>query len=379
MTTQNPILFSSESVTEGHPDKICDQISDAILDACLVQDPDSRVACECLITTDKLIIAGEITTQAKIDYAQIAREIIVEIGYDHPEKFFDGNSCEIELLIDTQSPDIALGVDTGGAGDQGMMFSYASNESPNYLPLAIDLAHQLARQLTKVRKDEILPYLRPDGKTQVTIEYNEKRKVSRIHTIIISSQHSKEISQDQLQADIKKEVITPIVGNLIDEQTIIHINPTGNFYVGGPAGDTGLTGRKIIVDSYGGMGRHGGGAFSGKDPSKVDRSAAYMARYLAKNIVASGLCDACEIQLSYAIGVAQPVSIFLEDFGTAKVEKSRILETVQEHFDLSPQGIITFLQLKRPIYQATASYGHFGREEFSWEKLESVTVFKALL
>ncbi len=379
MTTQNPILFSSESVTEGHPDKICDQISDAILDACLVQDPDSRVACECLITTDKLIIAGEITTQAKIDYAQIAREIIVEIGYDHPEKFFDGNSCEIELLIDTQSPDIALGVDTGGAGDQGMMFGYASNESSNYLPLAIDLAHQLARQLTKVRKDETLPYLRPDGKTQVTIEYNKKKEVSRIHTVVISSQHSKEISQDQLQADIKKEVIVPIAGNLIDEQTIIHINPTGNFYVGGPAGDTGLTGRKIIVDSYGGMGRHGGGAFSGKDPSKVDRSAAYMARYLAKNIVASGLCDACEIQLSYAIGVAQPVSIFLEDFGTAKVEKSRILETVQEHFDLSPQGIITFLQLKRPIYQATASYGHFGREEFSWEKLESVTVFKALL
>ncbi len=260
-----------------------------------------------------------------------------------------------------------------------MMFGYASNESPNYLPLAIDLAHQLARQLSKVRKDGTLPYLRPDGKTQVTIEYNSAKEVIRIHTIIISSQHSKEISQVQLQEDIKKEVIAPIVGNLIDEQSIIHINPTGNFYVGGPAGDTGLTGRKIIVDSYGGMGRHGGGAFSGKDPSKVDRSAAYMARYLAKNIVASGLCDACEIQLSYAIGVAQPVSIFLEDFGTAKVEKSRILEAIQQHFDLSPQGIINFLQLKRPIYQATASYGHFGREEFSWEKLESVALFKELL
>lgn len=372
---QEKYLFTSESVTEGHPDKICDQISDAILDACLAQDPNSRVACECLITSDKLIIAWEITTTAKVDYEAIARNTIVTIGYDSEEKFFDGKTCKVEVLIHTQSPDIAMGVDTGGAGDQGIMFGYACNESQSLLPLPIDLAHQLSFQLSKVRKNWILPFFRPDGKTQVTIEY-EGSTPKRLHTIVISTQHSKDVSQEELHEVIKKEVITPIVWNLLDENTIIHINPTGSFYIWGPVGDTGLTGRKIIVDSYGGMGRHGGGAFSGKDPTKVDRSAAYMARYLAKNIVASGLCEKCEIQLSYAIGVAQPISIFLEDFGTTKIDKNQILACIQKHFDLSPQGIIAKFQLKRPLYQATASYGHFGRDEFPWEKLDSIDIFK---
>ena len=370
-------LFTSESVTEGHPDKICDQISDAILDACLAQDPDSRVACECLITTNKLIIAGEITTNANLDYEAIARKTILEIGYDSDEKFFDGKTCEIEVLLDQQSPDIAMGVDTWGAGDQWIMFGYASNETDSYLPTTIDLAHQLSFQLSKVRKSWLLPFLRPDGKTQVTVEY-ENKLPKRVHTIVISSQHSKEVSQIELQKAIKESVILPIAGALIDEETLIHINPTGNFYVWGPVGDTGVTGRKIIVDSYWGMGRHGGGAFSGKDPSKVDRSAAYMARYLAKNIVASGLCEKCELQISYAIGVAQPVSIFLEDFGTGKVEKNKILKLISEHFDLSPKRIINHFQLKRPIYQATASYGHFWRDEFPWEKLDAVEFFGAL-
>ena len=376
-TSNEKILFTSESVTEGHPDKICDQISDAILDACLEQDPFSRVACECLITTNKLIIAGEITTQAQVNYEAIARKVICDIGYDSEEKFFDGKNCEVEVLVHTQSPDIAMGVDTWGAGDQGIMFGYASNETQSFLPMPIDLAHKLAFQLSKVRKSWLLPFLRPDGKTQVSVEY-ENGKAKRIATIVVSTQHSKDITQEELHQAIKKEVIAPIVGDLMDEQTVVHINPTGSFYVGGPVGDCGLTGRKIIVDSYGGMGRHGGGAFSGKDPTKVDRSAAYMARYLAKNIVASGLCEKCELQISYAIGVKQPVSLFLEDFWTAKVEKKLILETIQTHFDLSPQWIIDFLQLRKPIYKATASYGHFGKQELSREQLGSLELFRKL-
>lgn len=376
-TSNEKILFTSESVTEGHPDKICDQISDAILDACLEQDPFSRVACECLITTNKLIIAGEITTQAQVNYEAIARKVICDIGYDSEEKFFDGKNCEVEVLVHTQSPDIAMGVDTWGAGDQGIMFGYASNETQSFLPMPIDLAHKLAFQLSKVRKSWLLSFLRPDGKTQVSVEY-ENGKAKRIATIVVSTQHSKDITQEELHQAIKKEVIAPIVEDLMDEQTVVHINPTGSFYVGGPVGDCGLTGRKIIVDSYGGMGRHGGGAFSGKDPTKVDRSAAYMARYLAKNIVASGLCEKCELQISYAIGVKQPVSLFLEDFWTAKVEKKLILETIQTHFDLSPQWIIDFLQLRKPIYKATASYGHFGKQELSREQLGSLELFRKL-
>ena len=376
-TSNEKILFTSESVTEGHPDKICDQISDAILDACLEQDPFSRVACECLITTNKLIIAGEITTQAQVNYEAIARKVICDIGYDSEEKFFDGKSCEVEVLIHTQSPDIAMGVDTWGAGDQGIMFGYASNETQSFLPMPIDLAHKLAFQLSKVRKNWILPFLRPDWKTQVSVEY-ENGKAKRIATIVVSTQHSKDITQEELHKAIKKEVIAPIVGDLMDAQTVVHINPTGSFYVGGPVWDCGLTGRKIIVDSYGGMGRHGGGAFSGKDPTKVDRSAAYMARYLAKNIVASGLCEKCELQISYAIGVKQPVSLFLEDFWTAKVEKKLILEFIQNHFDLSPQWIIDFLQLRKPIYKTTASYGHFGKQELSREQLGSLELFRKL-
>lgn len=376
-TSNEKILFTSESVTEGHPDKICDQISDAILDACLEQDPFSRVACECLITTNKLIIAGEITTQAQVNYEAIARKVICDIGYDSEEKFFDGKNCEVEVLVHTQSPDIAMGVDTWGAGDQGIMFGYASNETQSFLPMPIDLAHKLAFQLSKVRKSWLLSFLRPDGKTQVSVEY-ENGKAKRIATIVVSTQHSKDITQEELHQAIKKEVIAPIVEDLMDEQTVVHINPTGSFYVGGPVWDCGLTGRKIIVDSYGGMGRHGGGAFSGKDPTKVDRSAAYMARYLAKNIVASGLCEKCELQISYAIGVKQPVSLFLEDFWTAKVEKKLILETIQTHFDLSPQWIIDFLQLRKPIYKATASYGHFGKQELSREQLGSLELFRKL-
>ena len=376
-TSNEKILFTSESVTEGHPDKICDQISDAILDACLEQDPFSRVACECLITTNKLIIAGEITTQAQVNYEAIARKVICDIGYDSEEKFFDGKNCEVEVLIHMQSPDIAMGVDTWGAGDQGIMFGYASNETQSFLPMPIDLAHKLAFQLSKVRKNWILPFLRPDWKTQVSVEY-ENGKAKRIATIVVSTQHSKDITQEELHKAIKKEVIAPIVGDLMDAQTVVHINPTGSFYVGGPVWDCGLTGRKIIVDSYGGMGRHGGGAFSGKDPTKVDRSAAYMARYLAKNIVASGLCEKCELQISYAIGVKQPVSLFLEDFWTAKVEKKLILEFIQNHFDLSPQWIIDFLQLRKPIYKTTASYGHFGKQELSREQLGSLDLFRKL-
>lgn len=370
-------LFTSESVTEWHPDKICDQISDSILDACLTQDPYSRVACECLITTNKLIITGEVTTTAHVDYEAIARKKIIEIGYNSEEIFFDGNTCDVEVLIHTQSPDIAMGVDSWGAGDQWIMFGYATNETKSFLPLSIDLAHRLAEKLSEVRKNNTIPYLRPDGKTQVTIaEENGKKWVD---TVVLSTQHSKDIDQETLKSDIKKLVIDPILWDKITDQTIFHINPTGNFYIGGPVWDTGLTGRKIIVDTYWGMGRHGWGAFSGKDATKVDRSAAYMARYLAKNIVASGLCDRCEIQLSYAIWVAQPVSIALDCFGTEKVDTDRIIRAIYENFDLTPGGIITKLALREPIYSQTAAYGHFGRDIFSWEKTDDKTIFEKLL
>jgi len=371
-------FITSESVTEWHPDKICDQISDAILDACLEQDPFSRVACECLITTNKLVIAWEITTKAQVDYEKIARQTIVEIGYDDPKKFFDGNTCDVEVLLGTQSPDIAMWVDTGGAGDQWMMFGYASNETDSFLPATIHYAHKLAKQLSNVRKNSTLPFLLADWKTQVTVEY-ENDKISRIETIVVSSQHIKDVSQKEIFDVVKKEVILPIVWDLIDENTKIYVNPTWNFHVWGPAWDSWLTGRKIIVDSYGGIGRHGWWAFSGKDPTKVDRSAAYIARYLAKNIVASGLCDKCEIQLSYAIGIAQPVSIFLEDFNTAKIEKNKIVDFIVNNLDLSPKWIIDHLDLRKPIYKQTASYGHFGNENYSWEKLDKVEEFKKLI
>lgn len=371
-------FITSESVTEWHPDKLCDQISDSILDACLAQDAKSRVACECLATTGKIVIAGEITTNAVVDREEIARETIVNIGYDSEEKFFDGKTCDVEVLLHTQSPDIAMWVDTGWAWDQWIMYGYATNESDSYLPLPIDLSHKLARQLTKVRKDGTLNYIRPDGKTQVTVEY-ENNKPIRIDTIVVSSQHSDKVTQEQLRNDVKEYVVKPIVADMIDEETKYFINPTWNFHVWGPAGDTWLTWRKIIVDTYGWVGRHWWWAFSGKDPTKVDRSWAYIARYLAKNIVASGVCDRCEIQIGYAIGVVQPVSIYVDCFGTEKVELQKIIDVVKSDFDLSPKWIIEKLDLRNPIFAATAAYGHFWREDFSREKLDSVGVFKNLM
>ena len=371
-------FITCESVTEGHPDKMCDQISDAVLDACLAQDPLSRVACESLATTGTIVISGEITTKATVDYEAIARKTALDIGYDGDEKYFDGKTCSVISFIHTQSPDIAQGVDTGGAGDQGIMYWYATNETKNYLPLPIDLAHELARQLTKVRKEGTLPFLYPDGKTQVTVEYEEHVPV-RVDAVVVSSQHALDVTQEQIAAGIHEFVINPVLGDLIDANTKFYINPTGMFNVGGPAGDTGLTGRKIIVDTYGGVGKHGGGAFSGKDPTKVDRSGAYIARYLAKNIVASGVCERCEIQLGYAIGVPQPVSVYVDCFGTQKVDLQSIVDAVKNNFDLSPKGIIEKLNLRRPIFQKTASYGHFGREGFSWEQLDAVDVFKKLI
>ncbi len=370
-------FITCESVTEGHPDKMCDQISDAILDACLVQDPMSRVACECLITTGTLIISGEITTQAKVDYEAVARKTILDIGYDADEKYFDGKSCSVISFIHTQSPDIAQGVDTGGAGDQGIMYGYASNETANYLPLPIDLAHELSRQLSQKRKDGTLPFLYPDGKTQVTVEYDGLKPL-RVDAVVVSSQHALDVTQEQIHASIMEHVVRPVLGTMIDDQTKFYINPTGMFNVWGPAGDTGLTGRKIIVDTYGGIGKHGGGAFSGKDPTKVDRSGAYIARYLAKNIVWAGIADRCEIQLGYAIGVPQPVSVFVECFGTEKVDLQKIVDAVKNNFDLSPKWIITKLDLRKPIFNKTASYGHFWREGFSWEVLDSIEVFGKL-
>jgi S-adenosylmethionine synthetase len=363
-------LFTSESVTEGHPDKIADQISDAILDACLEQDPYSRVAAETLTATGLVVIAGEITTKAYVDFQTLVRGVVASIGYDNALYGFDSNTCAVISTINKQSGDIAQGVDTGGAGDQGMMFGYASNETPELMPAPISLAHKLCRQLSAVRKSGRLPYLRPDGKSQITVEYDEAGKPARIDAVVISSQHSETVSNDDLHADILKHVIQAVLpAAWLDEHTKYHINPTGRFVIGGPMGDTGLTGRKIIVDSYGGMGRHGGGAFSGKDPTKVDRSAAYMARHIAKNIVAAGLAERVEVQLAYAIGVAEPVSVLIDTFGTGKISATKLTELVRKNFSLTPRGIIASLNLRRPIYQKTAAYGHFGRTEpeFTWE------------
>ena len=363
-------LFTSESVTEGHPDKIADQVSDAILDACLEQDPYSRVAAETLTATGLVVIAGEITTKAYVDFQSLVRGVVASIGYDNALYGFDSNTCAVISSINKQSGDIAQGVDTGGAGDQGMMFGYATNETPELMPAAISLAHKLTRQLSEVRKNGKLPYLRPDGKSQVTVEYDENGKPSRIDAVVISSQHAETVGNEELHADVLKHVIQAVLpSKLLDEHTKYHINPTGRFVIGGPMGDTGLTGRKIIVDTYGGAGRHGGGAFSGKDPTKVDRSAAYMARYIAKNIVAAGLADKAEVQLAYAIGIAEPVSVLVETFGTGKISQAKLTELVRKNFSLTPKGIIESLNLRRPIYRQTAAYGHFGRTEpeFTWE------------
>ena len=389
------ILFTSESVTEGHPDKICDQISDAILDALLAQDPMSRVACETAITTGLVLVMGEVTTTAQVDLQNIIRNTIREIGYDASEKGFDANTCGVMVALDKQSTDIAMGVDKAleakltdsqieaiGAGDQGMMFGYATNETDEYMPYPIHLAHRLSRQLSKVRKDGTLPYLRPDGKSQVTVEYDESGNPSRIDAVVISSQHSEDVSWDQIKEDIREKVIDPILpAELLDDDTKYYINPTGRFVIGGPNGDSGLTGRKIIVDTYGGWARHGGGAFSGKDCTKVDRSAAYAARYVAKNLVAAGLCDKAEIQLSYAIGVASPTSIRIDTFGTGKLSEDKLVDLIRENFDLRPAGIIQMLDLRRPIYKATAAYGHFGRNDLDlpWEKLDKVDLLKKYL
>ena len=390
-------LFTSESVTEGHPDKICDQISDAVLDALMEQDPMSRVACETSITTGLVLVMGEITTNAYVDIQKIVRETIREIGYDRAKYGFDCDTCGVITAIDEQSSDIAMGVDKAleakehlmseddieaiGAGDQGMMFGFATNETPEYMPYPIALAHKLARKLTEVRKNGTLPYLRPDGKTQVTVEYDENDKPVRLDAVVLSTQHGEEVSQEQIHADVKKYIFDEVLPQeLIDENTKFFINPTGRFVIGGPNGDSGLTGRKIIVDTYGGYARHGGGAFSGKDCTKVDRSAAY-ARYVAKNIVAAGLADKCEIQLSYAIGVARPTSIMVDTFGTGKLSDEKLVEIIREHFDLRPAGIIKMLDLRRPIYKQTAAYGHFGRTDLDlpWEKLDKVDVLKAYL
>jgi S-adenosylmethionine synthetase len=392
------LLFTSESVTEGHPDKICDQISDAVLDALMEQDPMSRVACETSITTGLVLVMGEITTKAYVDIQKIVRETIREIGYDRAKYGFDCDTCGVITAIDEQSADIAMGVDKAleakehlmsdddieaiGAGDQGMMFGFATNETPEYMPYPIALAHKLARKLTEVRKNGTLPYLRPDGKTQVTVEYDENGKAKRLDAVVLSTQHGEEVSQEQIHEDIKKYVFDPVLpADMVDEDTKFFINPTGRFVIGGPNGDSGLTGRKIIVDTYGGYARHGGGAFSGKDCTKVDRSAAYAARYVAKNIVAAGLADKCEIQLSYAIGVARPTSIMVDTFGTGKVSDEKLVEIIREHFDLRPAGIIKMLDLRRPIYKQTAAYGHFGRTDLDlpWERLDKVDMLKAYL
>lgn len=392
------LLFTSESVTEGHPDKMCDAISDAILDALMEKDPMSRVACEAASCTGFVLVTGEITTNAYVDIAKIVRDTVKEIGYDKSEYGFDGNTCAVLTAIDEQSSDIAMGVDKAleakenkmsdeeieaiGAGDQGMMFGYATNETPEFMPYPISLAHKLTLQLTKIRKDGTLTYLRPDGKSQVSVEYDENDKPVRLEAVVLSTQHDPDVTQEQIHADIKKYVFDPILpADMIDENTKFFINPTGRFVIGGPHGDAGLTGRKIIVDTYGGYARHGGGAFSGKDCTKVDRSAAYAARYVAKNIVAAGIADKCEIQLSYAIGVAQPTSIMIDTFGTGKISDERLVDIVRENFDLRPAGIIKMLDLRRPIYKQTAAYGHFGRNDLDlpWEKLDKVEDLKKYL
>ncbi len=379
LSARDKFLFTSESVTEGHPDKIADQISDAILDACLEQDSFSRVACETLTATGLVVIAGEITTSAYVDFQSLVRGVVAAIGYDNALYGFDSNTCAVISSINKQSGDIAMGVDTGGAGDQGMMFGYATNETEELMPAPISFAHKLARRLTEVRKSGQLAYLRPDGKSQVTVEYDANNKPVRIDAVVISTQHAETISTEELRADILKHVIQAVLPErLLDENTKYHINPTGRFVIGGPMGDTGLTGRKIIVDTYGGMGRHGGGAFSGKDPTKVDRSAAYMARYIAKNIVAAGLADRCEVQLAYAIGVAEPVSVLVDTFGTGKVDSNKLQELVRANFQLTPKGIIESLNLRRPIYRQTAAYGHFGRTDssFAWEATDKAAALK---
>ena len=392
------LLFTSESVTEGHPDKMCDAISDAILDACMEQDPMSRVACETASCTGFVLVTGEITTKAQLDIPSIVRKTVNEIGYNDAKTGFDGHTCAVMVALDQQSPDIAMGVDKAleakenkmsdeqleaiGAGDQGMMFGYATNETPELMPYPISLAHKLALQLTKVRKDGTLKYLRPDGKTQVSVEYDENGKPKRLEAVVLSTQHDEDVTQEQIHEDIKKYVFDPILPiELVDAETKFFINPTGRFVIGGPHGDAGLTGRKIIVDTYGGYARHGGGAFSGKDCTKVDRSAAYAARYVAKNIVAAGLADKCEIQLSYAIGVAQPTSIMVDTFGTGKLSDEKLVELVRENFDLRPAGIIKMLDLRRPIYRGTAAYGHFGRTDVDlpWEHLDKVNDLKKYL
>ncbi len=372
MSTESGYLFTSESVTEGHPDKIADQISDAVLDAALSEDPTARVACETLVTTGLVVIAGEITTEARIDYTKVARDTIRDIGYTRAKYGFDSETCSVLSALDRQSPDIAMGVDTGGAGDQGLMFGFACNETPELMPLPIQLAHMLARRLAETRKSGELPYLRPDGKSQVTIEYRDGRPF-RVEAVVISSQHDPNVSNEQLRAEIEEKVIRHTVSSeLLDSATKYHINPTGRFVTGGPQGDAGLTGRKIIVDTYGGYAPHGGGAFSGKDPTKVDRSAAYMARYVAKNIVAAGLADKCLVQLAYAIGVADPVSVLVDTTGTGRVSEKVLAKLVRESFSLTPGGIMEELKLRRPVYRPTAAYGHFGRNEegFSWEKTD---------
>jgi len=394
----NKLLFTSESVTEGHPDKICDQVSDAVLDALLEQDPMSRVACETAITTGLVLVMGEITTSGYVDIQKIVRETIREIGYDRSDYGFDANTCGVIVALDEQSADIAMGVNKAleakehtmsedeleaiGAGDQGMMFGYATNETEEYLPYPIYLAHQLTKQLTKVRKDGTLSYLRPDGKSQVTVEYNEEGKPVHLNAVVLSTQHNPEVTQEQIHKDIKKYVFDEILPKeFVDENTKFFINPTGRFVIGGPNGDSGLTGRKIIVDTYGGYARHGGGAFSGKDCTKVDRSASYVARYVAKNIVAAGIADKCEIQLSYAIGVAQPTSVMVETFNTGKIDATELTQIIRDNFDLRPAGIIKMLDLRRPIYKQTAAYGHFGRNELDlpWEKLNKVEDLKKYL
>jgi S-adenosylmethionine synthetase len=379
LTTESGYLFTSESVTEGHPDKISDQISDAVLDAALTADPTARVACETLVTTGLVVVAGEITTNAVIDYTKVARETIREIGYTRAKFGFDCDTCSVLSALDRQSPDIAMGVDTGGAGDQGLMFGFACNETPELMPLPIQLAHMLARRLSEVRKSGALPYLRPDGKSQVTVEYRDGRPF-RLEAVVISSQHDPDVSNEQLRAEIEEKVIKHTVSpELLDKDTKYHINPTGRFVTGGPQGDAGLTGRKIIVDTYGGYAPHGGGAFSGKDPTKVDRSAAYMARYVAKNIVAAGLADKCLVQLAYAIGVAKPVSVLVDTSGTGRISDAALGKLVQQQFELTPRGIIEELKLRRPIYKATAAYGHFGRSEdgFTWEKTDKAESLRA--